>query len=79
MIREGNTHQLYNSLTGGLHAGMCPLELSLAAKVRQNLITLEAAEGAANRPTVLRDYLASRTFSHSVPGLALAEPEDELN
>jgi len=76
MIREGNTHQLYNSLTGGLQAGMCPLELSLAAKVRQNLITLEAAESVANRPTMLCDYLASRTFSYSVPGLALAKLED---
>ena len=76
MIREGNTHQLYNSLTGGLQAGMCPLELSLAAKVRQKLITLEAAESVANRPTMLRDYLASRTFSYSVPGLALAKLED---
>lgn len=76
MIREGNTHQLYNSLTGGLQAGMCPLELSLAAKVRQNLITKESAEAEANRPTILRDYLASPTFSYSVPGLALVEPED---
>ena len=76
MIREGNTHQLYNSLTGGLQAGMCPLELSLAAKVRQNLITLEDAEGASNRPTMLQDYLASRTFSYTVPGLALAKLQD---
>jgi twitching motility protein PilT len=76
MIREGNTHQLYNSLTGGLQAGMCPLELSLAAKVRQKLITKEVAEAEANRPTVLRDYLASSTFSYAVPGLALATPED---
>ena len=44
MIREGNTHQLYNSLTGGIKEGMCPLELSLAAKVRQNLITKEVGE-----------------------------------
>lgn len=76
MIREGNTHQLYNSLTGGLQAGMCPLELSLAAKVRQKLITKEAAEAAANRPTVLRDYLASPNFSYAIPGLALAESGD---
>lgn len=76
MIREGNTHQLYNSLTGGLQAGMCPLELSLAAKVRQKLITEADAEAEANRPSVLRDYLSSRTFSYSVPGLALVKPED---
>lgn len=74
MIREGNTHQLYNSLTGGIKVGMCPLELSLAAKVRQKLITREAAEAEANRPTMLRDYLASESFSFSVPGLALARP-----
>jgi hypothetical protein len=55
---------------------MCPLELSLAAKVRQKLITKEAAEAAANRPTVLRDYLASPNFSYAIPGLALAESGD---
>jgi twitching motility protein PilT len=76
MIRENNTHQLYNSLTGGLQAGMCPLELSLAAKVRQKLITEVDAYAVANRPTVLRDYLASRTFSYSVPGLATVKAED---
>lgn len=76
MIREGNTHQLYNSLTGGLEIGMCPLELSLANKVRQKLITKEAAEAEANRPTVLRDYLANKNYSDSAPGLALASPEE---
>jgi len=76
LIREQNTHQLYNALTGGLQAGMCPLELSLAAKVRQKLISEAEAYAVANRPAVLRDYLASRTFSHAVPGLALAQPED---
>lgn len=76
MIREANTHQLYNSLTSGLQEGMCPLELSLAAKVRQNLITREVAESQANRPTMLRDYLQSRTFSFSAPGLAIATNND---
>jgi len=75
MIREGNSHQLYNSLTGGVKEGMCPLELSLAAKVRQNLITKEAAEREANRPTMLRDYLVSNSLSLSVPGLAVADPD----
>ena len=77
MIREGNTHQLYNSLTSGLDAGMCPLELSLAAKVRQNLITTEIAEGEANRPSMLRDYLANKNYLETVPGLAPASPEEE--
>ena len=76
MIREGNTHQLYNSLTGGLQEGMCPLELSLASKVRQNLITKEVAEAAANRPTMLRDYLVSRTFPNTALGLTPAKSED---
>ena len=75
MIREGNSHQLYNSLTGGVKEGMCPLELSLAAKVRQNLVTKEAAEREANRPTMLRDYLVSNSLSLSVPGLAVADPD----
>lgn len=77
MIREANTHQLYNSLTSGMQVGMCPLELSLAHKVRQNLITTEVAEAAANRPTMLRDYLANKNYSDASPGLAPAEPETE--
>ncbi len=76
MIREGNSHQLYNSLTGGINVGMCPLELSLAAKVRQGLITEEVALGQANRPTMLNDYLKATNFSFSVPGLAVAKPEE---
>ncbi len=76
LIREQNTHQLYNTLTAGLQAGMCPLELSLAAKVKKRLISEAEAFAAANRPGVLSDYLASRTFSYTAPGLALAESED---
>ena len=76
MIREGNTHQLYNSLTGGIKEGMCPLELSLAAKVRQNLITKEVGESEANRPSMFRDYLAASALSLDVPGLAVADPEE---
>lgn len=79
MIREGNSHQLYNALTGGIKVGMCPLELSLAAKVRLNLITEEVAEREANRPTMLHDYLKAQNFSLSVPGLALAKPEEMEN
>lgn len=76
LIREHNTHQLYSTLTGGLQAGMCPLELSLAAKVRQKLITEVDAYAVANRPSVLRDYLASQTLSYSAPGLDPVNPEE---
>jgi len=76
MIREGNSHQLYNALTGGVKGGMCPLELSLAAKVRQNLITEEVAEQEANRPSMLHDYLKAQNFSFDVPGLTVARPEE---
>ena len=76
LIREHNTHQLYSTLTSGLQAGMCPLELSLAAKVRQNLITEVDAYAVANKPSVLKDYLVSQTFSFSAPGLAIAEPDE---
>lgn len=76
MIREGKTHQLYNALTGGLQEGMCPLELSLAAKVRQNVITMEVAEAAANRPAMLRDYLESKNFSPQILGLMPVKPQD---
>ncbi len=76
MIREGNSHQLYNALTGGIKVGMCPLELSLAAKVRQGLITEKIAEREANRPTMLHDYLNAQNFTFDVPGLAVARPEE---
>ena len=78
MIREGNTHQLYNALTGGVNVGMCPLELSLAAKVKQGLITEEVAEKEANRPTMLDDYLMASSLNLEVPGLTVATPEPVL-
>ena len=72
LIREGNTHQVYSALVAGLQAGMCPLELSLAVKVRQKLIAEEDAYKAANRQSVLRDYLSSQSISGRASGLAPA-------
>ncbi len=72
LIREGNTHQIYSSLVAGLETGMCPLELSLAVKVKQNLIAEEEAFKAANRQSVLRDYLGSQSISGRVPRLSPA-------
>ena len=77
MIREGNTHQIYNALTGGLQDGMCPLELSLAHKVRQGLISRETAEAAANRPEMLRDYLMNKNYPTRVHGLMAANPDQD--
>ena len=70
LIRENNTHQIFGLLTSNVKAGMCPLELSLAVKVRQKLITEEEAFSVANRPTVLQSYLESKNLVQEAPGLA---------
>ena len=75
LIREGNTHQLYSSLTSGLQEGMCPLELSLADKVRRGVIDKRVAEMAANRPDIYSDYLMNLNYPEYVPGLAVADVE----
>ena len=75
LIREGNTHQLYSSLTSGLQEGMCPLELSLADKVRRGVIDKTVAEMAANRPDIYSDYLMNLNYPEYAPGLAVADVE----
>lgn len=75
LIREGNTHQLYSSLTSGLQEGMCPLELSLADKVHRGVIDQRVAELAANRPDIYNDYLMNQNYPEYVPGLAVADVE----
>jgi len=76
LIREQNTHQLYSTMSSGVQAGMCPLELSLAAKVRQGHLDEGEALRAANRPSVLRDFLASKSIPFSAPGLAQATTDE---
>ncbi len=58
MIREHKTQQIYSTMGIGVELGMCPLELSLARKVRDEMITLETAVGASNRIEALQGYLA---------------------
>ena len=56
LIREGKTHELPGILQTGRDAGMQTLEDSLRMLYQKNLITREAALGAANNP----DSLARR-------------------
>jgi twitching motility protein PilT len=43
LIREGKTHQIYSAMQAGGKYGMQTMDMSLAALVKQNAITMEAA------------------------------------
>jgi twitching motility protein PilT len=59
-IREGKLGSIKSSMQAGRADGMIILERSLAALVRQRLITPEAAKNAANDPTGLAHHLGER-------------------
>jgi twitching motility protein PilT len=59
LIREGKTHQIYSLIqTGGQH-GMQTMDASLASLVRQNRITMAAAESRASEPAEMRKLIES--------------------
>src|SRR6185295_8154130 len=59
LIREGKTHQIYSLIqTGGAH-GMQTMDASLAGLVRQQLITMAAAETRATEPSEMRKLVQS--------------------
>lgn len=60
LIREQHTNQIYNALTSGTGQGMFTLEASLAARVRESVITAGEATAAANRPGALLSLLEDR-------------------
>ncbi|MCH8295356.1 type IV pili twitching motility protein PilT, partial [Candidatus Poribacteria bacterium] len=62
LIREGKTHELPSIIQTGGDAGMQTLEDSLHALYKKNLITREAAVGAANSPESLE-----RRFAMAAP------------
>lgn len=57
LIRENQTQKIYSTMMGEVREGMCPLELSLAQKVKQGLIDLSTARATANRESALFGYL----------------------
>lgn len=57
LIRENQTHLIYNAMATSISMGMCPLEWSLADKVRQGVLSLDVAVGAASRPKSLLAYI----------------------
>lgn len=57
MIREGKTHLIDNLIQTSGELGMVNIETSLAALVRQGLITTETAQNFAVRPNILNKLL----------------------
>ena len=65
LIREGKTHQIYSLIqTGGQH-GMQTMDASLAGLVREQAITMVAAESRSSEPAEMRKLVHS-------PGAAAA-------
>jgi len=67
LIREGKTHELPGVIQTGGDAGMQTLEDSLYALYQKNLITREAAVGAANSPESLERRLAMVAAPAALP------------
>jgi len=54
LIREGKTHQIYSTMQSGGRYGMQTMDMSLAALVRQNKITLAMALDRGHSPEDIR-------------------------
>lgn len=59
LIREGKTHQLFNTLCSSLNEGMCPLEHALARLVEEAKVEADTARELCNRESVFDTYLRS--------------------
>ena len=59
-IRDGQTHMIAGAIATGIARGMCPLELSLANKVLDGIVDINDAMSAANRPSILEEYLKTK-------------------
>jgi twitching motility protein PilT len=59
-IRESKEYQIDNMIQTGAEMGMLSLEKSLAALVREGLITVESAQVYANKPEDVLTYLGRR-------------------
>ena len=57
LIRENQTQKLYATMAMGIKDGQCPLEYSMAAKIKEGLLRYEDARIKANRPDSLDGYL----------------------
>ena len=57
LIRENQTQKLYATMAMGIRDGQCPLEYSMACKIRDGEIRYEDARAKANRPDSLDGYL----------------------
>lgn len=57
LIRESQTHLIYNAMAMGISVGMCPLEWSLAEKVQNGVLALDVAISASNRVKSLMAYI----------------------
>ena len=57
LIRENQTQKLYATMAMGIKDGQCPLEYSMATKIKEGLLRYEDARNKANRPDSLDGYL----------------------
>jgi len=57
LIRKGEDHQIYSSISTGRSEGMITMEQSLAEMVRAKEITIEAAFAHCSKPEELRRFL----------------------
>jgi twitching motility protein PilT len=72
LIREGKTHQIYSLIqTGGQH-GMQTMDASLAGLVRENTITMAAAEARSSEPAEMRKLVHSPAAVNSAPPASVA-------
>lgn len=74
LIRENQTQKIYATMETGIRDGMCPLELSLAQKVKQEVLAMEAAQTVANNRKSLQDYVKG-----NMPMMALAGSSSSEN
>lgn len=67
IIREGRTHQLYSMIETGGDQGMITMEKSLAQLVMSDVVSLDAAQMSALRPTALNHLLTSSVGVNGIP------------
>ena len=70
LIREGKTHQIYSLIqTGGQH-GMQTMDASLAGLVRENRITMAAAETRSSEPSEMRKLVHSPAAQEAMASMS---------
>ncbi len=74
LIRDSQSQKIYPTMAVNIALGMCPLELSLAVKIKQGIIDENDAFSKANDATALRSYLDAKTIPGMAPAGGAATP-----